>query len=62
MLIIGVFFYIKNLPLFLCSLAFLPTFSGSVVTGEAIAVEASPRHHSDRHMNVHFFPYGSFGY
>ncbi|XP_042025035.1 pre-mRNA-splicing factor ATP-dependent RNA helicase DEAH7-like [Salvia splendens] len=25
---------------------------GSVVTGEANAVEASPRHHSDRHMNV----------
>lgn len=41
-----------SFDLFVCSLAFLPTFSASVVTEEGSAVEAPSRHHSDWHMKV----------
>lgn len=46
----------------LCLIAssFFPKCSGSIVTEEENSVEASPRHHSDRHMKVSLFPYDFF--
>lgn len=51
MLILVLCFFVTSV-LFPCSLVFLPKFSASGVTEEASAIEASPRHHSDRHMKV----------